>query len=78
MAPDELRLFVFLVRLVRGWSVRFHPSFFFDRVRDKFAVINAMTVDPIYLRHKHAEKAIDLRVILPSIAECCSSMIRSV
>jgi len=32
------------------------------RVRDKFAVINAMSVDPIYLQHKHTEKATDLRV----------------
>jgi len=30
-------------------------------VRDKFAVINAMSVDPLYLQHKHAEKATDLR-----------------
>jgi len=30
-------------------------------VRDKLAVIDAMSVDPVYLRHKHAEKVIDLR-----------------
>ncbi|CAF0849638.1 unnamed protein product [Adineta ricciae] len=30
-------------------------------VRDKCAVINAMSVDPLYLQHKHAEKATDLR-----------------
>jgi hypothetical protein len=34
------------------------------RVRDKFGVINAMSVDPVYLQHKHAEKATDLRVII--------------
>jgi len=30
-------------------------------VRDKFLVIKAMSVDPVYLQHKHAEKATDLR-----------------
>ncbi len=35
---------------------------FFLRVRDKFTVINAMSVDPLYLQHKHAEKVTDLRV----------------
>ncbi|UJR28998.1 hypothetical protein I4U23_010216 [Adineta vaga] len=30
-------------------------------VQDKCAVINAMSVDPLYLQHKHAEKATDLR-----------------
>ncbi|CAF2751870.1 unnamed protein product [Rotaria sp. Silwood2] len=30
-------------------------------VRDKFAVVNAMSVDPLYLQHKHVEKATDLR-----------------
>ena len=32
------------------------------RVRDKFALINAMSVDPLYLQHKHAQKAVDYRV----------------
>ncbi|CAF4741920.1 unnamed protein product [Rotaria sp. Silwood1] len=31
------------------------------RIRDKLAVINAMSVDPLYLQHKHVEKATDLR-----------------
>jgi hypothetical protein len=31
-------------------------------VRDKFALINAMSVDPLYLQHKHAQKAVDYRV----------------
>ncbi|UJR20893.1 hypothetical protein I4U23_024002 [Adineta vaga] len=30
-------------------------------VRDKFALINAMSVDPLYLQHKHAQKAVDYR-----------------
>ncbi|CAF0749021.1 unnamed protein product [Adineta steineri] len=30
-------------------------------VQDKFAVINAMSVDPLYLQHKHTEKSTDLR-----------------
>ena len=33
-----------------------------DRVRDKFALINAMSVDPLYLQHKHAQQAVDYRV----------------
>jgi hypothetical protein len=39
-------------------------SFYFIvcRVRDKFALINAMSVDPLYLQHKHGEKAVDYRV----------------
>jgi hypothetical protein len=36
--------------------------FFEFRVRDKFALINAMSVDPLYLQHKHAQKAVDYRV----------------
>ncbi len=32
------------------------------RVRDKFALINAMSVDPLYLQHKHTEQVTDLRV----------------
>jgi len=32
------------------------------RVRDKFALINAMSVDPLYLQHKHAQHAVDYRV----------------
>jgi tyrosine decarboxylase len=34
-------------------------------VRDKFALINAMSVDPLYLQHKHGEKAVDYRVSEP-------------
>ncbi|CAF3777182.1 unnamed protein product [Rotaria socialis] len=30
-------------------------------VRDKFALINAMSVDPLYLQHKHAQQAVDYR-----------------
>jgi len=30
-------------------------------VRDKYALINAMSVDPLYLQHKHAEKSVDYR-----------------
>ncbi|CAF0733549.1 unnamed protein product [Rotaria sordida] len=30
-------------------------------VRDKFALINAMSVDPLYLQHKHAQHAVDYR-----------------
>ncbi|CAF1083787.1 unnamed protein product, partial [Didymodactylos carnosus] len=30
-------------------------------VRDKFALVNAMSVDPLYLQHKHAQKAVDYR-----------------
>jgi hypothetical protein len=37
-------------------------NFFGFRVRDKFALINAMSVDPLYLQHKHAQKAVDYRV----------------
>ncbi len=37
-------------------------TLFCFRVRDKFALINAMSVDPLYLQHKHAQKAVDYRV----------------
>ncbi|CAF4607858.1 unnamed protein product [Rotaria sp. Silwood1] len=30
-------------------------------VRDQFALINAMSVDPLYLQHKHAQHAVDYR-----------------
>lgn len=39
------------------------------RVRDKFALINAMSVDPLYLQHKHAQKAVDYRVSKPDFSQ---------
>jgi hypothetical protein len=61
MASNQFRLFMFLVRLL--FFILFaHADFRDIRVRDKFAVINAMSVDPLYLQHKHTQKAIDLRV----------------
>ena len=66
MVVDEFRLFLFLVtkkKRKRFLIDHFHFCLcFFKRVRDKLAVIDAMSVDPVYLRHKHAEKVIDLRV----------------
>ncbi len=50
---------MFLVNSSNSFSVRY----IFDcRVRDKFALINAMSVDPLYLQHKHAQQAVDYRV----------------
>lgn len=43
-------------------SFSFKNLFFDFRVRDKFALINAMSVDPLYLQHKHAQQAVDYRV----------------
>jgi len=40
----------------------FVRNMFHCRVRDKFALINAMSVDPLYLQHKHAQHAVDYRV----------------
>ena len=63
MAADEFRLFMFLVRFLFIYlSVDIADVFSDGRVRDKLMVINAMSVDPLYLQHKHAEKATDLRV----------------
>ena len=62
MATDQLRLFMLLVTAQLSSSLSRLFPVQLRRVRDKFALINAMSVDPLYLQHKHAEKAVDYRV----------------
>lgn len=65
MALDEFRLFLFLVNLITAKRIVTISQFLCSlkpRVRDKFALINAMSVDPLYLQHKHAQHAVDYRV----------------
>ena len=70
MVTDEFRLFVFLV--MTNEIVRFRSTFSVGcRVRDKFALINAMSVDPLYLQHKHAQHAVDYRVRRPFRIDRC-------
>lgn len=45
------------------FSNEFLDIFYFFTVRDKFKLTKALSVDPIYLRYKEMDKAIDYRVI---------------
>ena len=39
-------------------------SFFIFRVKDKYSITQAFSVDPVYLQYMQMDKAIDYRVIL--------------
>jgi hypothetical protein len=64
MDAHQFWLFMFMVRKMSFKMIDFKwMIFFYLRVKDKYDITQAFSVDPVYLQYMQMDKAIDYRVI---------------
>ena len=66
MDADELRLLMFMISEYFLFIIMIYfitvSYLYFYKVKNKYMLTKALSVDPIYLRYKEMDKAIDYRV----------------